>query len=134
MPTVMIRLLPTQLNHAAQRRAPGFLDAFKAIASDRKTHFEIERSQLEALNLAWPIQAERPLERGEAITRPTLPATKPAPTLWPMNTFGIAARALKLLRAPGDTGVGDTLARVIGPIGGDAYKAWFKETFGKTCG
>lgn len=53
---------------------------------------------------------------------------------WPMSPFGVMARTLKLFRTPDDKGVGDTLARIVGPIGGDAYKVWFKETFGRTCG
>ena len=41
---------------------------------------------------------------------------------------------LKLLARPGDKGLGDIIARTIGPIGGDAYKAWFQKTFGRSCG
>jgi len=38
------------------------------------------------------------------------------------------------LAAKGDRGAGDIIARVIGPIGGTAFKAWYKVTFGKDCG
>lgn len=41
---------------------------------------------------------------------------------------------LKLLAKPGDRGAGDIIARVIGPIGGDAFKIWHKRLFGKACG
>ena len=51
------------------------------------------------------------------------------PQPWP-----IYARPLKLLAISGDKGLGDIIARTIGPIGGDAYKAWFKLAFGKSCG
>ena len=43
------------------------------------------------------------------------------------------ARALAHLRTESDTGIGDTIARTIGPIGGDAYKAWHKKAFGREC-
>ena len=41
---------------------------------------------------------------------------------------------MKALAVPEDEGVGDTIARIVGPIGGNAYKVWFKATFGKSCG
>ncbi len=37
-------------------------------------------------------------------------------------------------KTPDDSGVGDTVARIIGPVGGHAYKTWFAETFGESCG
>lgn len=43
------------------------------------------------------------------------------------------AKAVKLLASKGDAGVGDTIARVVGPIGGDAFKAWTKSV-GFNCG
>jgi hypothetical protein len=43
------------------------------------------------------------------------------------------AKAVKLLASKGDAGVGDTIARVVGPIGGDAFKAWAKSA-GFDCG
>ena len=48
---------------------------------------------------------------------------------WPL-----ILQPMKLLAQPGDKGLGDILARKIGPIGGDAFKAWYKATFGKSCG
>lgn len=51
------------------------------------------------------------------------------PPTWP-----IWAMALTFFKADSDTGLGDTLARIVGPIGGDAYKAWYLETFGRPCG
>lgn len=41
---------------------------------------------------------------------------------------------LKLLARQGDRGAGDIIARTIGPIGGDAFKAWYKTLFGRDCG
>jgi hypothetical protein len=48
---------------------------------------------------------------------------------WP-----VWAKLVARLRSPADTGVGDTLAWIVGPVGGDAYKKWFLDTFGKSCG
>jgi hypothetical protein len=132
-----MKLLSTQVNDAARRRTDGFLAAFRAVAQEQGTHWEIERDDLELLNREWPIQIGRPIPATEL-----LPATPPAirrqapppPQPWALSPFGIMARTLKLLRAPEDVGVGDTLARIVGPIGGDAYKKWYLETFGKSCG
>ena len=49
-------------------------------------------------------------------------------SLWPFML-----RPLKLLAIPSDKGLGDIVERVIGPIGGDAYKAWYEKAFGKPC-
>lgn len=40
---------------------------------------------------------------------------------------------LKLLAKPEDKGLGDIVERVIGPVGGDVYKAWYEKTFDKPC-
>lgn len=41
---------------------------------------------------------------------------------------------VKLLAVPEDRGIGDIIARTIGPIGGDAFKRWHLTIFGKSCG
>jgi hypothetical protein len=41
---------------------------------------------------------------------------------------------LKLLAQSGDRGLGDIVERVVGPIGGDLYKIWYRKIFGKPCG
>lgn len=46
---------------------------------------------------------------------------------WPMWATMVAA-----LKSESDLGVGDTIARVIGPFGGDAFKAWTK-SIGSPC-
>ncbi len=51
------------------------------------------------------------------------------PTSWPLW-----AKALKLLRTDADKGVGDTLARTIGDETSEAFKGWYKSTFGRKCG
>jgi hypothetical protein len=42
------------------------------------------------------------------------------------------ARALRSISIESDLGIGDTIARVIGPVGGDAFKAW-RISIGKPC-
>lgn len=41
---------------------------------------------------------------------------------------------LKRFAKEGDRGAGDIIARTIGPIGGEAFKRWYKLMFGKDCG
>ena len=53
--------------------------------------------------------------------------SQPAP--WP-----IWARPFRLLSRSGDRGLGDTITRIVGPIGGDAFKAWHLAMFGVPCG
>lgn len=129
----MIKFLHAQIEMDSRRRPVGYLGAFRAKAQTFPTHLEISREDYDALNLAWPIQ---PQARPAPVTLPAPSVPKPptAPLLWPLNAFGIMARTIKLLKQPEDVGVGDTLARVIGPIGGEAYKTWFLDTFGKSCG
>jgi len=46
----------------------------------------------------------------------------------------ILIRALALPARANDQGIGDLIARLIGPVGGDAYKTWFLAAFGQSCG
>jgi hypothetical protein len=48
---------------------------------------------------------------------------------WPAHI-----KALALLARPEDRGIGDVIARTVGPIGGDLYKEWHQKIFGKPCG
>lgn len=41
---------------------------------------------------------------------------------------------LKLLAKEGDKGLGSIVERIVGPIGGEAFKVWYKRIFGKPCG
>jgi hypothetical protein len=51
----------------------------------------------------------------------------------PKPDWPIFLRPMKLMAKDGDKGLGDVVERVIGPVGGDAYKSWYKTTFGKEC-
>ena len=52
----------------------------------------------------------------------------------PRAEWPLPIKALALLARSSDKGIGDVIARLIGPVGGDAYKAWFQSKFGKPCG
>jgi hypothetical protein len=49
------------------------------------------------------------------------------------NKWPIWAKALKLLATSQDNGVGDVIARVIGPENSATFEAWHVKTFGKKC-
>jgi hypothetical protein len=53
--------------------------------------------------------------------------TKP-PQPWPRWALAMADH-----RTPEDTGLGDTVARIIGPIGGDLFQVWFHKVTGRNC-
>jgi hypothetical protein len=59
----------------------------------------------------------------------TLPPKPISPQPWPLLLI-----PLKSLAKEGDRGAGDIIARTVGPIGGDAFKKWYKLLFGKDCG
>jgi hypothetical protein len=48
---------------------------------------------------------------------------------WPLQI-----KALALLASATDQGIGDVIARLLGPVGGAAYKTWFLATFRRSCG
>lgn len=132
MSTAMKRLLYAQLEIDARRRPPGYAEAFKSRATMFPTHLEISLEAMAEVDAAFPVLPT--VRQGVSEPDRTVTATKPILEKWPRNPFGMFARGFKLLRTPADTGIGDTIARLVGPIGGDAYKQWFKDTFGKSCG
>lgn len=52
----------------------------------------------------------------------------------PRNDWPLWAKAMALLAKPEDVGIGDVIARTIGPVGGDKFKAWYAATFNRSCG
>jgi hypothetical protein len=52
----------------------------------------------------------------------------------PPDKWPLWAKALKLLAKPEDKGIGDVVARMIGDEKSEAFKKWYKLTFGKDCG
>jgi hypothetical protein len=52
----------------------------------------------------------------------------------PRSQWPLAARAIAKLARAQDRGVGDTIARIIDPMGGKLYKRWHKRLMGRPCG
>lgn len=57
-----------------------------------------------------------------------------APAKREKRDWPAALRPMKRLAKEGDIGLGDIIARTIGPIGGNKFKVWYKLTFGRDCG
>ena len=50
------------------------------------------------------------------------------------SSWPLLAQPLRALARPEDRGLGDVLAHAIGPFGGDAFKAYWRRTLGRSCG
>ena len=74
----------------------------------------------DAFNELWPQFAKTP-------------APMPIASI-PQSDWPIWVKTVALAKTADDRGVGDTIARTIGPVGGDLFKAWFKKLTGKDCG
>ena len=59
-------------------------------------------------------------------TGPPVQMAKPSWPIW--------AKAVALGKTDSDAGVGDTVERLIGKENSEAFKAFYKKTFGKVCG
>ena len=77
----------------------------------------------------WRLSSGAPDICPHGVTLENATAQPIQPEPWPL-----LAQPLKYMAHPGDRGLGDIVARVIGPIGGDLYKAWFKKVFNRSCG
>ncbi len=52
----------------------------------------------------------------------------------PRDQWPMWAKVLAQKSTPGDKGIGDVVARTIGPETSGAFKAFYEMTFGKPCG
>jgi hypothetical protein len=52
----------------------------------------------------------------------------------PRNQWPLWAKAFGYISKPEDAGVGDVIARIIGPTNSEAFKTWHKRKFGVDCG
>lgn len=52
----------------------------------------------------------------------------------PRQEWPTWAKLLALVGTDSDKGIGDVIARTIGPFGGEAYKKWYELLFQKPCG
>jgi hypothetical protein len=67
--------------------------------------------------------------RPKAVTKEASKTSGKTAKDWPLF-----ARAMRFFREPEDIGVGDTIARIIGPNRSHAFKEFYRKTFGKDCG
>ena len=52
----------------------------------------------------------------------------------PLSGWPLPLQLLAKLAKPTDAGLGDVIERVVGPIGGNAFKLWFRRATGRDCG
>jgi hypothetical protein len=62
----------------------------------------------------------------------TVTRTKLAPV--PYDQWPLRFRLLAKLATPQDAGLGDVVERIVGPVGGSAFKKWFKLATRRDCG
>lgn len=93
----------------AEMRAAGYYDDVLAHGTIHGDEVELTEAAFQKLRKKYAV----PVEAAE----------------WPLF-----ARVLARLKSTADRGVGDTIARLIGPVGGAAFKVWFKRLTGCTCG
>lgn len=74
------------------------------------------------------------LEVSDSMATEHLPGIRAGRRIEHKKPWPLLARPLKLMAKPEDRGLGDIVARTVGPVGGDAFKAWFVEAFGRDCG
>lgn len=60
-------------------------------------------------------------------------ATAPGAQPIPFEQWPFAFKVLTKLVIPEDQGIGDVIERLIGPIGGSAFKVWYKLAAGHDC-
>ncbi len=65
-------------------------------------------------------------------TAATLPVEIPKPI--PREQWPRAARLIAWRKRDGETGVGDTLARILGNVGADGLAHWYEKITGHDCG
>ena len=74
-----------------------------------------------------------PVGERKAVVAPKLPSAPDLVAL-PPDKWPNWAKIIALLSQAEDAGVGDTVARIIGPETSAAFKAWHLAKFGKPCG
>lgn len=90
-----------------------------------------------ANNLPIGLEFDREVERQLAAALPENFVTTVAPDrspAVPRDSWPIWAKAMAMIATKEDKGLGDVIARTIGPVGGDAFKAWFEKTLKRPCG
>ncbi len=108
---------------------PGLWDQLiEAGTLDATRHYiDIDEGIYDQIMAACTAVKPMPVAVPEAQPVPILPTAMPR-SEWPR-----IIRLLALFAVPEDRGIGDVVARLIGPFGGDAFKLWTKR-FGLDCG
>lgn len=75
---------------------------------------------------ACPERRFKPCPQGANVPLPKGPL--------PRDQWPLTARIVAKLATAEDQGVGDTIARVIDPLGGEIYKRWHRRITGRDCG
>lgn len=86
------------------------------------TRVEIEyhrRRARRAMEIGWPA----------LIAEEDAMAARIHPAPWPRIVLAVTR-----LRRPGDRGVGDTVHRLLEPLGGRVFERWYERVMGRPCG
>jgi hypothetical protein len=70
----------------------------------------------------------------DACSEPPKPQSQKAVPAIPFGQWPIPFRFLATKAKPEETGLGDVIERLVGPIGGNTFKIWYKRITGKNCG
>ncbi len=122
-PVQTLRFSVSQIHQLATKHPPAYIDDVLA----RSTR-EGDTLLFTPENYLFLLEQYAPEHHAQAksILNPSVAIPREK---WPMW-----ARTMALLSRSGDTGLGDIIARTIGPIGGDAYKSWYQAIFHRPCG
>lgn len=80
-----------------------------------------------------------PVRRAHVANRSALgltpaPAPDPAPAAVPRAWWPLPLAMISMMAREGDRGIGDTVARIFNPLGGDAWKEFYRRMTGSECG
>ncbi len=112
----MRKILLSELRDKSVNRPKGYLD--EIVSSGRVETMEIVLIDNDVYNKLVRKYALR--------AKPTEPISRDQWPTW--------AKVLAMKSTPNDKGIGDVVARVIGPEASGAFKAFYEMTFGKPCG
>lgn len=105
--------------------APSWIDLVRLVKAHRNAN-----------SLPIGLQIEREIEKQLASNLPANFVTEyvaPVKIPMPRDEWPAWAKTVALLANDSDIGVGSTIARTIGPFGGDLFKIWHRAIFGRPC-
>jgi hypothetical protein len=125
----MHRVKISAIHLAAPSRPPGYLDTCFERGRLDGEYLVFEDADYEFI---WRTFSGKPPPEPPEI-EPVDGSTPLKPTT-DQSQWPVWARKTAQLAKAEDSGLGDTIARIIGGFGGNAFKIWFKATFGADCG